>query len=173
MQPAATVKINYMLVNDEVFDSDISIYTYTEKSVAMTCNEHFGKAFLEYLKEIGKYNPNLKIGKGWILSVSKYKELQNLIAKISDKQIKGAIPVVYRRKSVELVAPIIEPMVVLNFKNLISELTNEKESKNIFTTQDNTYIWGSKIEVQNILTNMNKEAITTFTLNDKCIVVTK
>jgi hypothetical protein len=173
MQPAANVKVNYILLNDEVFETEIVVYAYTEKSIAFTCSEHFGKAFSEYLKDIASYNPKLKIGKGWVLSNPKYPKLQELIAKISDKQIKGAIPTLYnRRKSVELVAPIVEPSIITNFKNLIENLNEEKENKTIYVNQDKTYIWGKKDEVLATVVGMDKNILQEFNFGDKCIVIT-
>jgi hypothetical protein len=173
MQPAASVKVNYILTNDEVFETDIIVYAYTEKSIAFTCSEHFGKAFSEYLKEVASYNPKLKIGKGWVLSNPKYPKLQEIIAKICDKQIKGIIPVVYnRRKSVELVAPIIEPSIITNFKNLINNLNEETESKNIYVNQDKTYIWGKKDEVLSTAVGMDKNILYEFNFGEKCIIIT-
>jgi hypothetical protein len=172
MQPQATVKIPYKLTNDEEFITDVAIYNYTEKSVAITCTEHFGRAFTEQLKTIASYNPKLKIGKGWILSNSKYPALQELTAKIRAFEIKGAIPPVYRRKSVCLCAPIIEPSIITSFKNIISLLAEEKESKTVYTTPEHTYVWGKKDDVFSTIVSMQKEIINQFDMGEKCIVIT-
>jgi len=172
MQPSATTKIKYILTNDEEFVTDIAIYTYTEKSIAFTCSEHFGKSFSEQLKVIASYNPKLKIGKGWVLSNLKYPALQELTGKINAGEIKGAIPPVYRRKSVCLCAPLIEPSIVTSFKNIISLLGEEKENKTVYITPEHTYIWGKKDEVFSAVVGMEKEILNQFDMGEKCIIIT-
>lgn len=171
MKPAATVKISYLLTNDEKFETEINIYTYTTKSVAITCTEHFGRAFSEELKAIASYNPKLSIGKGWVLSNLKYPTLQTLISHISEGKVKGAVPPETRRRSVTLLPPIIEPPIVHNFKNIISVLSEVKEGKTVFVNNEHTYIWGKRDDVYATVLAMSKTVVMEFISGDNVIVV--
>lgn len=171
MKPSATVKIAYILTNDEKFETDINIYTYTPKSIAITCTEHFGKAFSEELKTIASYNPKLSIGKGWVLSNLKYPTLQTLIGHITEGKVKGVVPPEIRRKSVVLLPPIIEPPIVNSFKTIISSLNEIKDGKTVFVNNEHTYIWGKKDSVYAAVLEMTKTVIMEFVSGDNVIVV--
>jgi hypothetical protein len=67
--------------------ANLSLYDYTEKSVALTTGESFGKSYSHVFKNIGSFNPRLKVGPGWIFSKAKYPELQALISNITSGQV--------------------------------------------------------------------------------------
>jgi hypothetical protein len=161
MEPSSSTKINYKLKNDESFETDIKIYVYTEKSIVMTCSEHFGKSFAEQLKTFGKYNGNLKIGKGWIFANSKYANLQTLISDIISFKIMGEIP--YEAKKSESIYDISGPLgqlymenpIVTEFKKFISKL-NDVKDKTVVNSNVLTYILGSVESVNATMEEMNK-----------------
>jgi hypothetical protein len=160
MEPSSKTKINYVLVNDESNDTEICIYDYTDKSIVMTCSEHFGKSFSEQLKGIGKYNGNLKVGKGWIFPKSKYGELQKLVSDIIEKKVKGVVP--YEPKKVdiyEVTGPLgqlhKENPIVSDFKKLMIKLSEIKDVS-VVKSNELTYIFGNKESVDNTMKEMDK-----------------
>jgi hypothetical protein len=79
-------EINYWSGSDSLSTS-IKLYYYTEKSIAMVASEEFGKSFSEFFTQkgiSGKYNPSLKVGKGWIFPATKKEVLEELIGKIRE-----------------------------------------------------------------------------------------
>jgi hypothetical protein len=173
MNPVAKTKINYTLVNDEVFETPIDIYVYTEKSVAFTCTEHFGRAMAEKLKEVATYNPNLKIGKGWILSNAKYPKLQELMTQVAEAKVKGEVVYEYnRRRSICLPEPLAEPPIISSFKNIMSLLNDDKsENASCYKSGEQMFIWGNKEKVYETVFGMGKTIQTEFAFNDQCIVL--
>lgn len=177
--PVAITKVVYKLTNDEVFDSEVKIYKYSEKSVAITASEHFGKAFKTQLSEIGSYNGKLRIGKGWIFSNMKYPALQEIFEKISKEELKGEIPVEYGSKSsVALSAdgPLgpmkTEPALVTLTKQLMGKLSMTTDSnQNVFVDGVHTYVWGGIDKVDIISHEMKLTPMLTFTtLTHKLVV---
>ncbi len=180
MEPSFTIEVNYMLVNNESFDTSMSIYKYTDKSVAMTCSEHFGKAFTESLSAIGSFNPRLKIGKGWVFSNTKYPILNELVQSISEKKIKGKVPIEYSNKNISasnFFSPVdtySDPPLVSNMKMLYSQMKESiLDSKTVHTSGDYTYIWGKRDEVYSHIASLNKNVISEFSFEDTVIVMIK
>jgi len=176
--PAAITKIVYKLTNGEVFESEVKIYKYSERSVAITTSEHFGKAFKAVLSEIGSYNAKLRIGKGWVLSNLKYPSLQEMFEKISKEELKGEIPVEYNKTYSSNDGPLgplkSEPGIVTNVKQLMNKLTMTADSnQNIFMDGAHTYVWGSIEKVDSLMKEMNLNPMMTFvTLSHKLVVST-
>ena len=174
--PAAITKIVYKLTNDEVFESEVKIYKYSERSVAITTSEHFGKAFKAVLSEIGSYNAKLRIGKGWVLSNLKYPALQEMFEKISKEELKGEIPVEYNKTYSSSDGPLgplkSEPGIVTNVKQLMNKLTMSTDSnQNIFMDGAHKYVWGSIEKVDSLVKEMNLNPMMTFvTLSHKLVV---
>lgn len=181
MEPSFTIEINYTLVNNETFDTTMSIYKYSDKCVAMSCSEHFGKSFTENLSTIGSFNPKLKIGKGWVFSNSKYPILNELIQNISEKKIKGKVPIEYSNKNISAAnffSPtnemISDPPMVRNMKMLYSSLKESSmDSKTVHTSGDYTYIWGKRDEVFPHIASLNKSVVSEFNFDDSVIVMIK
>lgn len=160
MEAFHTSKIKYQLKNETEYESEIKFYDYTENSIAMICDENFGKSFSENLKTIGKYNAKLKIGKGWIFSKTKLGDLQKMIGDIGSFIIKGNVPVQYSNKSSTPVdgpfaALLNEPSIVKDFKKMISSLGDIKE-KGQYTLGDKNYVWGGADEVKSTLEELGK-----------------
>ena len=174
--PAVITKIVYKLTNNEVFESEIKIYKYSERSVAITSSEHFGKAFKTVLSEIGSYNAKLRIGKGWVLSNLKYPALQEMFEKISKEELKGEIPVEYNKTYSSNDGPLgpmkSEPSIVTNVKQLIGKLSMTTDSnQNIFMDGAHTYVWGSIEKVNSLVSEMKLRPMMTFeTLAHKLVV---
>lgn len=174
MNPAASTKINYTLVNDEVFETIIDLYVYTDKSVAFTCTEHFGRAFSKTLTEVANYNPKLKIGKGWVLSNNKYSKLQEMMTQIAEAKIKGELVYDYnRRRSICLPEPLAEPPIVSSFKNIMSLLHQDKTDKAcVYTIEENKiFVWGNKEKVIETVIGLGKQIINEFNFEDQKIVL--
>lgn len=169
--PVITVKISYFLINGEKFDSDIKIYRYTEKSLAFTCSEHFGKSFATHLKEIASYNPKLRIGKGWILSSTKYDKLQELTAKISSQLIKGEIPYA-TNKSIHSLPTFTEPPMIVSIKNVLKHLSETKEPSGSYTDLNYNYFWGNKDEILASAILTEKTIIHQISIEDKILILT-
>ena len=160
MEPSSKTKINYVLVNDEFNDTEISIYDYTDKSIAMLCDEKFGRSFAENLKTIGTYNGKLKIGKGWVFAKSKYSNLNQLITDIMEHKIKGNVPVDYSKTETDNVSgplgPLMtEPAIIKEFKKFVASL-NTSKNKNTHISGDKTYLWGETNIVESTLSEMDK-----------------
>ncbi len=67
----------------------ITIYDYTDKSVAISTSKEFGKAYSQAFSGVGgRYNGNLSFGKGWIFPKSKYGNLGDALNKIKSGEIK-------------------------------------------------------------------------------------
>jgi hypothetical protein len=181
MEPAFTIEINYALKNDESFNTSISIYKYTDKSIAMMCSEHFGKSFKENLSEIGSFNPRLKIGKGWIFSNTKYPALNELIQFISEKKIKGSVPIDYTNKNISastFFSPLsetnVDPPLVSTIKILYTKIKETKtDTKTVHTSGDYTYVWGKRDEVIPYIASLNKSIISEFNSDDVVVVMIK
>lgn len=174
MEPFASMNIKYKLVNDEVHETPMNVYSYSDKSVALTFTEHFGKSFIEHLKELGKYNPKLKdIGKGWIFAKSKYENLQQLIGKISSYEIKGVVPTVYGSAPIStdffknVGAP---PEIVTLFQTLIFKLQNITDL-NVASTETERYLYGPSKEVDRYLNDYSIKSKFRLDLNEKSIAV--
>jgi hypothetical protein len=167
----------YLNDNEEPFETPLNVFDYTERSIAMTANEHFGKSFTDQLKEIGSYNPKLKIGKGWVFSKGKYPALQNLIAQIIDKKIRGNTPVEYPnvRNPIGATGPLgplpVEPDIVSNFRNLLSGVSILKTGSTVFVSGEHTYIWGSKNEVYMTVSSIGKPVMMEFGTSENVIVL--
>lgn len=174
--PAAITKIKYKLTNDEVFESEVKIYKYSERSIAITTSEHFGKAFKVQLSEIGSYNGKLRIGKGWVFPNLKYPGLQELCEKISKEEIKGEIPVEYNKTYNSSDGPLgplkSEPAIVSCMKQLIAKLSVTTDSnQNIFMDGGHTYVWGSVEKVDSLIKELKLNPMMTFqNLSHKIVV---
>jgi len=177
MEPFAETTVSYKLTNDEIFESVIKIYVYTERSIAITTNEHFGRAFVEKLREIGTFNPKLSIGKGWVFSNVKYPLLQQLIKKIMDYEIKGVVPVSYGtpQNITNFFKPMkVVPHVVTHMSNLICQLSDDNlTGKSIFVDEDEnkTYIWGNVIDVRKCIEEMQKPVKVSFEFNGNMVAI--
>jgi hypothetical protein len=71
--------------------AELKLYDYTEKSVALTTGETFGRAYSHVLKGIGAYNKNLKVGQGWVFAKTKYPDLQKLIGDITSGLVRPQV----------------------------------------------------------------------------------
>ena len=172
MEPAASVKINYTLSNDELFETEVKIYDYTEKSVAVEATEHFGRAFTDKLKDLANYNPKLKFGKGWVLSKKKYPELQKLMTQISEGKIKGNIPPeAPRRRSICMMTPLLEPPIVSSFKNIKTLILESKQPKNVYVCGENSYVWGKKDIVYAHVASNGKKILMEYSLDDNVLIM--
>jgi hypothetical protein len=175
--PAATTKISYKLVNNESFESEINIYKYTERCIAITTSDHFGKSFKTPLSELGSFNTKLRIGKGWVFPNTRYPALQTLFEKISKDEVKGDVPMEYNKKDYASASGPLgqfpsEPNVVTSMKQLFSKLSLTVESeKNIFIENDNKYIWGTTEKVNSLIKEMNVSPYMVFeTLTHKMVI---
>lgn len=176
--PSVSINVTYYLNdNEEPFETPLNVFDYTEKSIAMTANEHFGKSFTDQLKEIGSYNPKLKIGKGWVFSKLKYPALQTLIGNIIDKKVRGNPPVEYPtyKSCVGGTGPLgplpVEPEIVSEFRNLMSRVSGLKTGHTIFISGEHTYIWGSKNEVYMTVASVGKPVIMEFGTTENVVVL--
>ncbi len=148
MEPFNTVSVKYMTVDNKEHETIIELYDYTEKSIVMKSDDYFGKCFTENLKPIGKYNPNLKIGKGWLFAKTKYSNLQQLISDIMELKIKGAVPYTENKIDVSAVSgplgflPPPEPLIINELRKVLNRLDNKGFDKH--TNGSKTYVWGEK-----------------------------
>jgi hypothetical protein len=160
MEPFNVVNFKYSLENDKEIESMLKLYDYTEKSIVLECDENFGKSFSDELKVDGKYNTKLKIGKGWVFPKSKYGNLQQLIANIIDKSIKGKIPYDYNKVDYTVISgplgslPAPEPSIVSDFKKILNNLNNKNFE--MYVNGSRIYLWGEKDSVQNELNGMSR-----------------
>lgn len=178
MEPSATVEISYTLVNDEEFNVELKVYTYTTRSIVLQCTEHFGKSFTEELTKVGGiFNGKLKLGPGWVFSNHKYSLLQGLVQKISGGEIKGKIP--YMKlvpgkalgdKDKILGSIDIDPPIISNFKTLLQSMS-ETNGKTIMVSQDKTFVWGDETEVNKCVEEMAKPISAKFSMLGKMVVM--
>ena len=133
MDPVSVVDISYKIKDDsESYKTKVSVYQYTEKSMAITIDEKFGKSFANALKENGgKFNPKLSIGKGWIFATSKFGKVQELFSKISSFEVLGE-PVIEYVKPTESLNGILgnisaPPALVSSFKTFLAKLNTGEE----------------------------------------------
>ena len=176
--PVAVIQIPYKLVNDDDFETEVKVYRYSDKSVAITSSEHFGKAFKEQLSGIGSFNKKLRIGVGWIFAGSKYPALQALMDKIAKFEVKGEIPVDYSAKESKVDGPLgpmpMDPALVSNMKQIIHRLSLTKETeKNIFIDGTNKYVWGTSEKVDGLVKDMGLNPYITFTTLSHKFVISK
>jgi hypothetical protein len=173
MEVSKTISVKYALNNGEDFSDTVKIYNYSERSIAIQMNEHFGKAFTEeFIKINGKFNPKLKIGAGWVFSNNKLPVLEDLLNKINSKEIKGVIPKIYPKSNVGPTGPVAnEPDIVSLAKNMFITLSNKKDSVEVFTGPDQTFIWGENSQVQATVQKMNKSVFVQFNTSVKSIVI--
>jgi hypothetical protein len=157
-----TQTLKYQLKDDVSGDkeTEIKYYDYTVNSIAMICDENFGRSFAENLKTIGKYNAKLKIGKGWIFSKGKLGDLQKMIAEIGKFNIKGTVPINYYSKSSTPVdgpfaALLNEPSIIKDFKKLILGMSEINENGQ-YTLSDKNYLWGEIDYVVSTLEELGK-----------------
>jgi len=163
MEPYSVVNIKYITDDDKQFETTVKLYDYSDKSIVIVCDEHFGRAFTSKLKVIGKYNANLKIGKGWIFPKSKYGELQGLISDILSLKLKGDIPYDYNKKVSDFTnisgplgfLPPPEPSIVSDFKKFMNQLNNECDVQK-YVLGERIYLWGKKEEIQENLDSMSR-----------------
>lgn len=164
--PIAKLEISYTLENDSKYDTTISIYNYTEKSLAILCDEMFGKAFSEKLKEIGgKYNAKLRIGKGWIFSNNKRGALEELFTKIKAGEIKGEEVIIRQKISKELNPDGLlgslmkEPSHVSKFKMFLGQLQTIEVDKHIYVEGERIYIYDTPENVENFMKDYESKTI--------------
>ena len=93
--------------------ADLRLYVYSDKSVALTTGESFGKLYSHALKTLGTFNPRLKVGAGWIFSKTKYPDLQTLIGNITTGQIQPQALSYNKSPSRQTAAPNSGPRLVL------------------------------------------------------------
>jgi hypothetical protein len=181
--PAISMQVGYILVNDEDFETTLEVYNYTDSSFAISVSEHFGKAFREKLKEIGGiYKPSLNRAphKGWIFSRGKYGSLQELVKKILSKEVKGLVPVEYKKKNTEMLSdgplgPLPSlPGIVNSYKLFVEKSTPEFSNEvQMFVEGSNRYIWGPSEAVDKMLEELKLFAMMTFNNLSHKIVIAK
>lgn len=173
MNPDKTTLIKYILQNNEEFETIISTYSYSERSIAIQTSEHFGKAFTdELVKMNGRFNAKLKIGAGWVFSNNKKATLEEFFAKVNNKEIKGVIPKIYPKSNVGPTGPAsTEPDIVSNFKNLFTSLSNKNTAVEVFTGPDQTFIYGENSAVEDAVKRMKKTIFVQFNTATKSIVM--
>lgn len=169
MEPIHTVMIKYDVVGDEEsFETEVKVYKYTERSIAITTSEHFGKSFTDELRNInGSYNGKLKVGAGWVFSNTRYPALQGLFNKIINGELKGAD--LKAKKEIAFAPLISEPALVTDFKNIFEKLSASKNNLNTFVTDGKTFAWGGKTEVEKFADG--KTIIGQFSTLTKTIIV--
>jgi hypothetical protein len=157
MDPVSVVDISYKIKEDsESYKTKVSVFQYTEKSIAITIDERFGKSFSNVLKENGgKFNPKLSIGKGWIFPTSKFGKIQDLFSKISSSEILGE-PVPDYSKIPDSLNGILgnisaPPSLIVNFKSLLSKIITSTGEPIIYTEGNKIYIYGEIKAVSNFL----------------------
>ena len=164
MEPFATTIIKYQLKNNETLETELKFYTYSDKSIAIQMSEHFGKAMTEELTKLnGKYNPRLKIGPGWIFANSRYPEIQGLLQKIINGEIKGDVPKIYTKAIVTGE----EPAILKAFKTTI-QATGSIEGFHQF----NDYFFGEREKVYTRVKELNKTIVAELYTGGKVIVST-
>jgi hypothetical protein len=173
MNPDKTILVKYILQNNEEFESIITTYSYSERSIAIQTSEHFGKAFTdELVKMNGRFNAKLKIGSGWVFSNNKRAILDEFLTKVNNKEIKGVIPKIYPKNNVGPTGPAsTEPDIVSNFKNLFTSLSNKNTAVEIYTGTDQTFIYGENGAVEDTVKKMNKTIFVQFNTATKSIVM--
>jgi hypothetical protein len=181
MEPEFEVGVNYILENDEKFETQISIFKYTDKSIAMQSSEHFGRAFSEKLIEAGgKFNGKLKIGSGWIFTNNKYPNLQALFEIIASGQIKGKVPYApppktdYLSNNSSVLGAIqTEPKIVSEFKKFVTLFASEDGDMQVFKSKDKFYVWGSTEEVDTYISQSKLIKLGDFSTPDKKFAMLK
>ena len=173
MNPDKSMLVKYILQNNEEFETIISLYNYSERSIAIQTSEHFGKSFTdELIKMNGRFNAKLKIGTGWVFSNNRKTDLDVFFTKVSNKEIKGVIPKIYPKNNVGPTGPAsIEPDIVSNFKNLFTSLSNKNTAVEIFTGSDQTFVYGENNAVEEAVKKMNKTIFVQFNTATKSIVM--
>jgi len=173
METLKTIPVKYVVQNGEEHNTVIQVYQYSERSIAMQGSEHFGKAFTdEMIKINGKFNPKLKIGAGWVFSNSKLPVLEDLLTRINKGEVKGMVPKIYTKANVGPTGPAVsEPDIVSMAKNMFITLSNKKDAVEVFTTPDQTFIWGENTQVQATVAKMGKSVFAQFNTSVKSIVI--
>ena len=168
MDPLSIVEISYKVKESsdslESLKTSVKVYQYTEKSMAISIEEKFGKSFANSLKEIGgKFNPKLSIGKGWIFPVSKFNKVQELFGKINTFEILGEPVVEYEKKTASLdgilgniSAP---PPLVTNVKTFLSKLNSFGEEPVVYNEGNKVYIFGLAKDVAPIHNNYTDKSV--------------
>ena len=163
MEPFAAIKIKYQLKNNETLETELKFYTYSDKSIAMQTSEHFGKAMTEELTKLyGRYNPKLKIGPGWVFANSRYPEIQVLLQKIVNGEIKGDVPKVFTKTVSEE-----EPAIVKTFRSLVQSTGNIEGVQ-----QYKDYLFGEREQVYARVKDLNKTIVAELYTGSKVIVST-
>lgn len=161
MDPFAITRIKYTLTNNETLETELKFFTYSDKSIAIQMSEHFGKAMTEELTKLyGRYNPKLKIGPGWVFSNSRYPEIQTLLQKVINGEIKGAIPKIYNKVDEE-------PAIVKTFKACV-QATGGVEGCHQF----NDYFFGEREKVYAKVKELNKTIVSELYTGTKVILST-
>lgn len=165
MDPFKVFTIKYLTENNEEHETDVNLYNYTDRSIALQGTEHFGKSFTdEFIKINGKYNPKLKIGSGWVFSNKKEEVVIELINKIGNKEIKGIVPKIYPKSNQE-------PVEVIAFRNIFKSLSDVKTDVEVHMSSGQTFIWGKKDKVETMVKTLNKNIFSEFRLGDTCMVL--
>lgn len=156
MDPISVVDISYKIKEDsESYKTKVSVFQYTEKSMAITIDEKFGKSFANSLKENGgKFNAKLSIGKGWIFATSKFGKVQELFSKISSFEVLGEQVVEYNKPAESLngilgniSAP---PALVTSFKTFLAKLNSSEEFVS-HSESNKFYIYGDLKSVSDFM----------------------
>jgi hypothetical protein len=169
MEPIHIVMVKYEVDGDEEsFETEVKVFKYTDRSIAITTSEHFGKSFTEELKNIGGiYNGKLKVGAGWVFSNGKYPALQGVFNRIINSEIKGSNP---KAKKEMTFAPLVtEPAIVSDFKGIFEKLSNAKNNLNTFNSDGKIFAWGNKEEVEKFVNG--KTIVGQFSTLTKTMVV--
>ena len=77
--------------NNATETAELKLYDYSDKSVALTTGETFGRAYSHALKGLGVYNKNLRVGQGWIFAKTKYTDLNKLLGDITSGLVRPQV----------------------------------------------------------------------------------
>ena len=73
-------------------EQHISLYKYSDKSIALVCSQEFGRGFSPNLKKVGgQFNMNLEFGNGpepgWVFKIDAQEDLQKFISSVQKQEI--------------------------------------------------------------------------------------
>ena len=165
MEPFNSLTIKYQTQNSEDNETEVKLYNYTDRSIALQSSDHFGKSFTDELIKInGKYNPKLKIGSGWVFSNKKESTIIELLEKINNKELKGVEPKVYGATKKE-------PSEVTAFINIFKLINIVKSDVEVYVNNGQTFIWGKQAKVEETVKTLNKNIFAEFKMSDTYMVL--
>lgn len=151
VKPYSTSIASLDLDNDGVEkDYELKFYEYESKSgnkgIVMISDSDFGFSFAPELKKIGKFNPNLTLGKkkvkGWYFRREDEKKMISLISKIGEGKVK---PRIRQKKVVEEEKEVFKMLVALVEKiekmdNVIYSLGEEDGIEHTMIVGDHDFV---------------------------------